>query len=402
MKRGSILLLENIHHNAMTVLEEAGFEVDLLSKSLAEDELIKALRDCVAVGVRSKTYITERVLRECPKLRAIGAFCIGTNQIDLHFANGIGVPAFNAPFSNTRSVAELIIAEIVFLARKMGDRNNKSHSGYWYKSSSGCHEVRGKHLGIIGYGHIGRQVGVLAEAFGMKVRFYDIASRLPMGNNVAADGLDDVLENSDFVTLHVPATPETEWMIGAKEIAKMKRGSYLLNLSRGNVVVLEALRDALNDGHLAGAAVDVYPAEPKTNDEPFENPLMGCPNTLLSPHIGGSTEEAQVSIADEVSSALIRFFDHGITAGAVNFPQADLQPRSGADRIMHAHKNIPGVLGDVHHLAKAAGANVLAQMLVTDEQIGYLLMDVEAGKGGALVDGMRDLETTVRVELLGH
>ncbi len=398
--KGRILLLENIHPGAMENLENAGFEVDLLSKALGEEDLVREIADCVAVGLRSKTQITPKVLEAATSLRAVGAFCIGTNQIALDEANRIGIPVFNAPFSNTRSVAELVIAEIVFLSRRMGDRVRQMHDGVWRKSATGSHEVRGKTLGIIGYGHIGRQVGVLAEAMGLHVIFHDIASQLPMGNNAPSADLDDLLARADFVTLHVPATPQTAWMIGEAEIAKMKQGAYLLNLARGNVVVIEALADALRSGHLAGAAVDVYPAEPKTNDEPFESALKGLDNVILSPHIGGSTIEAQVAIGQEVSHKLIRYLEAGTTSGAVNFPEADLPVRPGVQRIQHVHRNVPGVLGDVHRIAATHGANVIGQVLATDESLGYLLMDVAAGKGDGLINDIAGLATTVRARLL--
>jgi len=393
--KGRILLLEGIDPGAKSNLEADGWHVDLWPQALGEAELAKEIADCTAVGLRSKTHITPRVLEAAGQLRAIGAFCIGTNQIALDAAHDHGVPAFNAPFSNTRSVAELVIAEIVFLARKMGDRNRQMHQGVWKKSSKNCHEVRGKTIGIIGYGHIGRQVGVLAEAFGMNVLFHDIVSQLPMGNNAPSDGLDYVLANSDYVTLHVPATPQTKEMIGADEIAKMRPGSYLLNLSRGNVVVIDALADALKREHLAGAAIDVYPKEPKTNDEPFESALLGLPNVILSPHIGGSTEEAQVSIGQEVSGKLIAYLGQGTTLGAVNFPQADLAVHPGLARIQHVHRNVPGVLGDVHRICAANGTNVHGQVLVTDAEVGYLLMDVDKAGGDAAVEQMAALSTTL-------
>lgn len=400
MSKGRILLLENIHPGAMENLESAGYEVDLLSKALGEEDLARELKDCVAVGIRSKTHITPAVLEAAEGLRAVGAFCIGTNQIALDDANRRGVPAFNAPFSNTRSVAEMVMADIVFLARRLGDRNNQMHRGVWKKSAAGSHEVRGKTLGIIGYGHIGRQVGVLAEAFGLQVLFHDISNQLPMGNNRPSVGLEDLLEASDFVSLHVPATSLTENMIGEAQIRRMKKGGYLLNLSRGNVVVIEALAAALKDGHLAGAAVDVYPKEPKTNDEPFESELQGLSNVILSPHVGGSTQEAQVSIGQEVSTALIRYLDFGITAGAVNVPTADLAPREGTHRIQHFHRNVPGVLGDVHRIVANHGANVVGQVLATDPQVGYLVMDVAGGEGAAIVQDVAALKTTVRARLL--
>jgi D-3-phosphoglycerate dehydrogenase len=400
VSKGRILLLENIHQGALDNLEEAGFEVDLLSKALSEDDLVEEIADCVAVGLRSKTHITPRVLEAAKELRAIGAFCIGTNQIALEEAHERGVPAFNAPFSNTRSVAELVIAEVVFLARQMGDRNREMHEGVWRKSAVGCHEIRGKTLGIIGYGHIGRQVGVLAEAMGLNVIFHDIVKQLPMGNNKPAGGLEDLLEQSDFVTLHVPATKQTKNMMAAPQLERMKKGAYLLNLSRGNVVVIEDLVAALDRGHLAGAAIDVYPKEPKTNDEPFESELMKRPNVILSPHIGGSTQEAQVAIGQEVSHALIKYLDWGTTMGAVNFPEADLPILEGAHRIQHIHRNVPGVLGDVYQLVARHGANVLGQVLVTDESMGYLLMDVQQDTAPQIVADIAQLETTVRARLL--
>ncbi|MFK7992169.1 MAG: phosphoglycerate dehydrogenase [Sandaracinaceae bacterium] len=399
MENGRILLLEGIHPGAKENLEAAGYDVELQSGALTEDELVQAISGVTAVGVRSKTHITARVLEAADALRAVGCFCIGTNQVALDEARRAGVPVFNAPFSNTRSVAELVIAEVVFLARRMGDRNREMHTGGWKKSASGCHEVRGKTLGIIGYGHIGRQVGVLAEAFGMHVIFHDIAAQLPMGNNQRTDGLSTLLTDSDFVTLHVPATAETKEMIGEAEIQQMKPGACLLNLSRGNVVVIEALRNALDSGHLAGAAVDVYPREPKTNDEPFESPLMGAPNVILSPHIGGSTVEAQVAIGPEVSNALIAFLDHGRTVGAVNFPQADLPIRDGAIRIQHIHRNVPGVLGDVNRIVAGSGANVVGQVLSTDDEVGYVLIDVD-GDADSVVADIAALSTTVRARLL--
>ncbi len=400
MSEGRILLLEGIHPGARDALVAAGYEVELLAGSLSEEELVHAVRHVVALGLRSKTQITPKVLEAAERLRAVGAFCIGTNQIALEDARRRGVPVFNAPFSNTRSVAELVLAEVVCLARQIGDRNREVHQGGWRKSAAGCRAVRGKTLGIVGYGHIGRQVGVLAEVFGLNVVFHDVVSRLPMGNNRPAATLEELLEVSDFVTLHVPATPQTREMMGAEQIARMKPGSYLLNLSRGNVVVIGALADALRSWHLAGAAVDVYPQEPKSNDERFECPLQGLPNVILTPHIGGSTVEAQVAIGQEVSTALVRYLSSGTTSSAVNFPQADLPVIEGAHRIRHVHRNVPGVLGDVNHIVAAEGANVLGQVLVTDPLIGYLLMDVQSGAGPAICEGIAQLETTVRVDLL--
>ncbi|MGF1468255.1 MAG: phosphoglycerate dehydrogenase [Sandaracinaceae bacterium] len=399
MSEGRILLLEGIDPGAKDSLEGGGYEVELLPKSLPEDALVSALAGAVAVGIRSKTHLTAQVLDAAADLRAIGAFCIGTNQIDLERAHHHGVPAFNAPFSNTRSVAELVMAEVVFLARKTGDRNLEMHQGQWKKSAAGSHEIRGKTIGIVGYGHIGRQVGVLAEAFGMKVLFYDVASRLPMGNNVPAPGLEELLANSHFVTLHVPQTPETANMIGAAELRHMREGSYLLNLSRGNVVVIEALAEALRSGHLAGAALDVYPEEPETRDAPFSTPLAGLPNVILTPHVGGSTVEAQVAIGQEVAATLLRYLRAGTTIGAVNFPQVDLADRAGAHRIQHIHDNVPGVLEAVHHVITEKRVNILGEALVTDNDIGYLLIDV-ADAGDAICAELAKLPRTRRVRRL--
>lgn len=329
MSLGRVLLVEGIHPDAKSNLEAEGFEVELLPKALPEDDLVRAAAGCIGLGIRSKTRVTPKVLEALPELRVIGAFCIGTNQIALERANARGVPVFNAPFSNTRSVAEMIIAEIVVLSRHLGDRNSEVHRGVWTKSAAGSHEVRGKTLGIVGYGHIGRQVGVLAEAMGLTVLFHDVAARLPMGNNRRAESLDDLLAQSDYVTLHVPETPQTKNMIGEREIRAMKAGACLLNASRGTVVVIEALAEAMKSKHLGGAAIDVFPEEPEGNGQPFSSALQGLPNVFLTPHIGGSTSEAQVAIGHEVSGALISFLRAASTTGAVNFPQVDLPRRAG-------------------------------------------------------------------------
>lgn len=403
-KAERILLLENVHPDAKANLERAGFAVELLKSALGEDELCERVQGAVALGIRSKTQVTERVLASTSSLRAIGAFCIGTNQIALEEANRRGVPVFNAPFSNTRSVAEMMICEIVMLARRFGDRNREMHRGVWTKSAEGSREIRGKTLGIVGYGHIGRQVGVLAESFGMNVIFHDAASRLPMGNNKAAQSLVDLLERSDFVTLHVPETPQTRDMIGAPELARMKKGAYLINASRGTVVVIPALAEAIRSAHLGGAAIDVFPAEPAGNDGKFESELIDLPNVVLTPHIGGSTAEAQVAIGHEVSGTLIKFLQQGTTLGAVNFPQADLGPREGVHRFTHVHRNVPGVLRDVNRIVSEAEANVVGQVLATDSQIGYLVMDVAEDRarrvGEELCARMLELPTTISARLL--
>jgi D-3-phosphoglycerate dehydrogenase len=395
-----ILLLENIHPAARDMLAADGFAVELLPTALPEAELAAKLRDVHVLGIRSKTQVTPRALDEARRLLAIGAFCIGTNQIALGHANQRGVPVFNAPFSNTRSVAEMIIAEIVMLARQLGDRSREVHAGRWRKVAAGSHEIRGKTLGIVGYGHIGRQVGVLAEAFGMRVVFFDIAARLPMGNNRVVTSLADALAAADFVTLHVPATPQTAQMIGAVELAMMRPGSYLLNASRGNVVDLDALADAIRRGHVAGAALDVYPEEPEGNGEGFASPVRGLPNVILTPHIGGSTEEAQEAIGREVATSLMKFVNSGATTGAVNFPQVELPPAKGAHRILNVHRNVPGVLRDINKIVSDLNANIRAQLLATDSAIGYLIMDLDQDVSEDVRKAVAALATNIRTRIL--
>ncbi len=394
------LLLENIHPVAKQALEEEGFHVEMVKGALPEAELVERVRDAHVVGIRSKTQITPRVLDEARRLLAVGAFCIGTNQIALKHANNRGVPVFNAPFSNTRSVAELILAEIVMLSRHLGDRVREVHSGTWKKVASGSHEVRGKTIGIVGYGHIGSQVGVLAEAFGMRVVFYDIVAKLPMGNNRSLPKLEDVLAQSDFVTLHVPETPQTKNMIGPEELARMKPGACLLNASRGTVVVIDALAASIKSGHVGGAAVDVYPSEPESNSDGFETPLRGLGNVILTPHIGGSTEEAQEAIGKEVSAALIKFVNQGATTGAVNFPQVELPVIRGAHRILNIHRNVPGVLRDINKIVSDVNANIRAQLLSTDPDIGYLIMDLDQDVSQQVKKGVAELPTSIKTRIL--
>ena len=358
------------------------------------------MRDIHLLGIRSKTQVTPGVLDEARRLLAVGAFCIGTNQIALRHATCRGVAAFNAPFSNTRSVAELILAEVVMLSRHLGDRLREVHDGRWRKVAAGSHEVRGKTLGIVGYGHIGSQVGVLAEAFGMRVVFHDIVAKLPMGNNRALPRLEDVLEVSDFVTLHVPETPQTRAMIGAEELARMKPGACLLNASRGSVVVIDALAEAIRRGHVGGAAVDVYPEEPEANSDGFASPLRGLSNVILTPHIGGSTEEAQEAIGREVSAALIKYVNTGATTSAVNFPHMELPLEPGAHRILNVHRNVPGVLRDINRIVSDHNANIRAQMLSTDPDIGYLLMDLDQDVSQDVKRGIAALPTSIKTRIL--
>jgi len=395
-----ILLLENVHPVAHEAFAAEGFHVETVKGAIPEAELAAKVKDVHVLGIRSKTQVTPRVLDEAKRMLTLGAFCIGTNQIALAHANKRGVPVFNAPFSNTRSVAELILSEIVMLSRHLGDRSREVHEGKWRKLALGSHEVRGHTIGIIGYGHIGSQIGVLAEAFGMRVVFYDIVAKLPMGNNRAMNKLEDVLAEADFVTLHVPETPQTKLMIGAAELAHMKKGACLLNASRGTVVDIDALAAALKSGHLGGAAVDVYPSEPETNSDGFESPLRNLTNVILTPHIGGSTEEAQEAIGKEVSAALIKFVNQGATTGAVNFPQVEMPASRGAHRILNIHRNQPGVLRDINKIVSDLDANIRAQVLSTDPDIGYLIMDLDQDVSQDVRKAVGDLPASIRTRIL--
>ena len=395
-----VLLLENIHPVAKAAFVADGFAVETLGSALSERDLIEKIKDVHILGIRSKTQITPAVLDAGKRLLTVGTFCIGTNQVSLGHATRRGVPVFNAPFSNTRSVAELIIGEIVMLARQIGDRSREVHEGHWRKIATNCREVRGKTLGIVGYGHIGRQVGVLAEGFGLRVQFYDIAAQLPMGNNQSRTTLDEVLSTSDFVTLHVPATPQTANMITAREIGLMKKGAYLLNASRGNVVVIEALAEALKKGALGGAAIDVYPDEPEGNSDGFSSQLRGLPTVILTPHVGGSTEEAQEAIGHEVSAALLKFINRGTTTGSVNFPIVELPMASDTHRILNVHRNVPGVLRDINKIVSDLHANIRAQLLATDADIGYLIMDLDHNVSEDVRREVAALETNIRTRIL--
>jgi D-3-phosphoglycerate dehydrogenase / 2-oxoglutarate reductase len=395
-----VLLLENIHESANELFSGEHFQVERLTTALPEEELKRRVADVHVLGIRSKTQVTAAALAEGRRLLSVGCFCIGTNQVDLAAANKRGVPVFNAPFSNTRSVAEMILAEIVVLARQLGDRSREVHVGKWRKIATGSYEVRGKTLGIVGYGHIGRQIGVLAEALGMRVMFFDRATKLPMGNNRSVSTLPELLAEADFVTMHVPATRETHEMIGPDELKQMKRGSYLLNASRGTVVQIPALVEALKSGHLAGAAVDVFPEEPESNGDNFISPLQNLPNVILTPHIGGSTGEAQESIGREVATSLIRFVNTGTTTGAVNFPQIEAVQAPGTHRILNVHQNVPGVLRDVNRIVSDRNANIQAQMLSTDAEIGYLIMDLDRAVSLEVRDDIAALSTNIKTRIL--
>ena len=385
-----ILLVENIHPLAVTSLKEVGFEIVTLKHSPSPEELNSLVKDCVALGIRSKTELREDFFVKNSHLEAIGAFCIGTNQIDLSAAARRGIPVFNAPHSNTRSVAELVVSETIALFRQLFDRSAAAHKGGWMKAAQGSFEVRGKTLGIIGYGHIGSQVSILAESLGMKVIFYDVIKKLPLGNAVAKSKLQDVLKEADVITLHVPETHQTQNMIAEKELSQMKKGSFLINASRGTVVDLEALRSSLESKHLAGAAIDVFPIEPFSNEDMFSSCLQGLPNVILTPHIGGSTEEAQKAIGGEVAESFRKFFFTGSTRGAVDFPQVELPPRKfvfenaaassntvATFRLINAHKNEPGALGEINQVLADFGVNIVAQSLDTTQNVGYVLLDFE-------------------------
>jgi D-3-phosphoglycerate dehydrogenase len=395
-----VLLLENIHQGALDMFAAEGFQVDQLKTALSEAELQKRLAGVHVLGIRSKTHVSQAVLAAAPQLLTLGCFCIGTNQVALDAAMVRGVPVFNAPFSNTRSVAELMIGEIIMLSRQLGDRSREVHSGQWRKTADDAYEVRGKTLGIIGYGHIGSQLGVMAEACGMRVIFYDRSTKLPIGNNRACHSLGEVLAAADFVSLHVPATPETHEMIGAEEIAQMKRGAYLLNASRGTVVQIPALAAALRSGHIEGAAIDVFPQEPESNVNTFVSELQNLPNVVLTPHIGGSTSEAQASIGREVATSLIKFINAGATTGAVNFPAIEHDQAPDTQRILNVHRNVPGVLRDVTRIVSERQANIHSQMLSTHADIGYLIMDLDGDVARDVYNDIAALETNIRTRIL--
>ncbi len=396
-----VLLLENIHPSAHELFGLEGYTVEAIPRALKEEELVERLSDGVnLLGIRSKTRVTARALEAGKDLLSVGAFCIGTNQIDLVAAKRAGVPVFNAPFSNTRSVAELVICEVIMLSRHLGDRSREVHEGRWRKVAKGAHEVRGRTLGIVGYGHIGSQVGVLAEAMGLRVVFHDIRATLPMGNNKSVESLETLLAMSDFVTIHVPETPQTRGMIGAKEIALMKDDACLLNLSRGTVVDLDALAEAIKANKLAGAALDVYPDEPEGNEDVFKSVVCGLPNVVLTPHIGGSTIEAQEMIGREVASTLIRYSNAGSTAGSVNFPVVDPPKLAGAHRVLNVHRNVPGVLRDINRIVSDRNANVLGQVLATDPDVGYLVMDLDKEVANEVRSAIKALSTSIRTRIL--
>jgi D-3-phosphoglycerate dehydrogenase len=400
-----LLLLEGIHPNAVKMLADAGFaQTERFEKALPEPELLERVQDVHYLGIRSRTKISREVLEAARELRGIGCFCIGTNQVDLDFARQRGIPVFNAPFSNTRSVAELVLAEAILLMRDIPRKNASAHRGEWLKSATGAFEVRGKHLGIVGYGNIGTQVGLLAEALGMRVFFYDVQSKLALGNATPAATLHALLEQVDVVTLHVPEAPDTVEMIGREELARMRPGSAIINASRGTVVDIEALVASLDSGHLRGAALDVFPREPTSTEGEFVSPLRAFDNVLLTPHVGGSTEEAQQSIGLEVAEKLIKFNGNGSTVSAVNFPQVSLPPHLGTYRLLHIHTNQPGVLARVNAVFSDGGINIVGEYLQTDDAIGYVVMDFDIAEGFdvAKLDELKRIDGTLRARIVAR
>jgi D-3-phosphoglycerate dehydrogenase len=399
-----ILLLEGIHASAVEAFQADGYSnIDYQQKALPEAKLLEAISDAYVVGIRSATQLTARVLEQAPRLIGVGCFCIGTNQVDLDAAQGQGVPVFNAPFSNTRSVAELVLAEIILLLRGIPQRSAVARRGGWIKTATGSHEVRGKCLGIVGYGHIGTQTGLLAEALGMRVVFYDIETKLALGNAQALPSLDALLEIADVVTLHVPETPQTWRMIGAAQLARMKPGASLINAARGTVVDVDALVQALDEKHLAGAALDVFPDEPKANDEEFTSPLRRFDNVLLTPHVGGSTEEAQQNIGLEVASKLIRYSNNGSTVSSVNFPEVTLPEHPGKHRLLHIHRNQPGVLSRINAVFSEQQINIAGQYLQTNPKIGYVVIDVDSHERAEtlqLKKRLDEIDGTIRTRIL--
>ncbi len=398
-----ILLLEGVHPRAVESLRAQGYsQIEYHEKSLPEAQLCDAIRDAHLVGLRSRTQITAEVLDEARKLIAVGCFCIGTNQVELVHAQNLGIPVFNAPYSNTRSVAELVLGEAIMLMRRIPEKSAAAHRGEWLKTASGAFEIRDKTIGIVGYGHIGTQIGLLAEGLGMRVLYYDIDSKLALGNARSTGSLDELLSKSDVVTLHVPETGQTRNLIGARQLAKCKPGAILINASRGTVVDIAALCESLRDGRLSGAAIDVFPVEPKSNQDEFLSPLREFDNVILTPHIGGSTVEAQENIGLEVADKLIRYSDNGSTLSSVNFPEVSLPPHPGSHRLLHIHRNVPGVLSKVNDAFSQGRINIDAQYLQTNPTIGYVVIDIDTDEDTALNvrERLSQIDGTIRTRIL--
>ncbi len=397
----NILLLENISETAIRNIENHGYvSVKKYSGALSEAQLLEEIKEVHLLGIRSKTQVTPKVLAAASRLQAIGCFCIGVNQVALQSAAQHGVAVFNAPYSNTRSVAELVIGASIMLIRRIPDKNLAAHNGKWMKDAKGSFELRGKTLGIIGYGNIGSQLSVLAEGLGMKVMFYDVLTKLPLGNAMACQSIKELVSQSDIVSLHVPETEATKNLVNKQVIKQLKKDSILINYARGEVVDLEALSAAIQAGDIAGAAIDVYPVEPEKNGDPFSTPLQGLPNVLLTPHIGGSTKEAQENIGVDVSSKLVAFLEKGITYGSHSIPPINLPLLAGAHRILHIHRNVPGVLSEINTTLATAKINILGQYLATNEEIGYVVLDVNKQLSKQALDLLKQVKETIKVRIL--
>ena len=395
------VLFEGVHQSALDTLHAAGYtNIDYYKKALDGDELKKAIKDAHFIGLRSRTHLTAEMIEAAPKLIAVGCFCIGTNQVDLNAAKARGIPVFNAPFSNTRSVAELVLGEILLLMRNVPQANAEVHRGVWNKSATGSHEVRGKKLGIIGYGHIGSQLSIIAESLGMDVYFYDIENKLPLGNAKQVRSLEELLSSCDVVSLHVPELPSTKNLMNAERIAQLKQGAILINAARGTVVDIDALAQALKDGKIHGAAIDVFPIEPASINEEFVSPLREFNNVILTPHIGGSTTEAQENIGFEVAGKFVKYSDNGSTLSSVNFPEVSLPEHEGTKRLLHIHENRPGILNKLNQIFVEANLNIAAQYLQTDPKIGYVVVDVETNDASPLLTKLKEIDGTIRARVL--
>ena len=399
--RIKVLFLENISDKAVQYFKQQGYaDVKKLSGALSEEELIKVIKDVHILGIRSKTFISKKVLDSAKKLQAIGCFCIGVNQVDLKACKQKGIAVYNAPYSNTRSVAELVIGASILLIRRILDKNKAAHNGIWNKDAKGSFELRGKTMGIIGYGNIGTQLSVMAEAMGMRVQFYDIETKLPLGNAQAKKSIKEIVSSSDIISLHVPETNQTKNLINKSVLKQFKSGSILVNYARGEVVDLDALADAIKEKHIAGAAIDVFPVEPEKNGDTFSTSLQGLPNVLLTPHIGGSTEEAQENIGEDVSIKLYQYLERGVSNGSHTIPSLSLPPVDGAHRILHIHKNVPGVLGAINTLLSKNKINIVGQYLKTNDEIGYVVLDVDSKLSKQAMTLLKEVKETIRVRML--
>ncbi len=395
------LLLEGVHQSAVDILEASGYtNIDYVTTSLSDSELKQRVADAHFLGIRSRTQLTDDVFSHAKKLCAVGCFCIGTNQVELPAATRRGIPVFNAPYSNTRSVAELVLAEAILLLRGIPEKNAMAHRGGWKKSAADSYEIRGKKLGIVGYGNIGSQLGVLAESMGMDVYFHDVITKLPMGNSTQINNLNELLAMSDIVSMHVPETAATQWMMGEEQFSIMKDGSILINASRGTVVVIEELAKNIKSGKLLGAAIDVFPEEPRGNGEEFISPLRGLDNVILSPHVGGSTQEAQQNIGREVAEKFVMYSDNGTTLSSVNFPEVALPAHPGKHRLLHIHQNVPGVLGQINQILSDNNINISGQYLQTNEHVGYVVIDVDAAHSEMAMKKIREINGTIRCRVL--